>query len=102
MFTMLRSTAALGASLALAATALMPQVASAAQTMSVNHGLYASESFVLETSGHDLKNVIHCGPGSPAPFTPCEDIKRFCALLGGDYEPGSCTTPDFPPPPSRD
>ena len=102
MISIFRSTGALAATLALTATALMPGAASALEARTTMHGYNASESFALETSGHDLKNTINCGPGSSAPFTPCEDIKRFCALMGGDYEPGSCTIPDFPPPPSRD
>jgi hypothetical protein len=123
MESILRSTAALAATLALSAMAFMPSAVSAFEARStgvgLNHsesfaletsghdfearstgvGLNYSESFALETSGHELKNSIGCGPGSSSPFTPCEDVKRFCALMGGDYEPGSCTLPDWPPPP---
>jgi len=102
MITILRSTAVLGATLALAATAFVPHAASALESRPTYHGLNASQSFVLETSGHDLKNSIDCGPGSSAPFTPCDLVKSFCVAMGGDYEPGSCTLPDWPPPPSRD
>ena len=101
MISILRSTAVLGATLALAATALMPGQASALEARSYMR-YNASESFALETSGHDLKQSIDCGPGSSAPFTPCDLVKSLCAALGGDYEPGSCSVPDWPPPPSRD
>ena len=102
MITALRSTAVFGATLALAATAFVPKHASALEARQVYHGIYASESFALVTSDHDLKQSIDCGPGSSAPFTPCDLVKSFCIALGGDYEPGSCTLPDWPPPPSRD
>ncbi len=102
MISMFRSTAALAATLALSATALMPGAASAFEARSTGVGLNHSESFALETSGHELKNSISCGPGSSAPFTPCDSVKSLCVALGGDYEPGSCTVPDWPPPPSRD
>ena len=102
MISILRSTAVLGATLALAATAFAPHAASALESRATYHEINAYESFVLETGGEDLKKSISCGPGSSSPFTPCDLVKSFCAAMGGDYEPGSCTLPDWPPPPSRD
>lgn len=101
MISILRSTAVLGATLALGATAFIPHAASALESRATYHGYNASESFVLETSGHEFNGTIHCGPGSSAPFSPCDEVKRFCVILGGDYEPGTCNVPGVPPP-SRD
>ena len=111
--TILRSTAALAATLALAATAFFPGQASAATEVetfqasasdyeTIKHRFNYSENFVLETDDPYERADIDCGPGSGAPFLPCEDVKAFCAAIGGEYEPGSCTLPDWPPPPSRD
>jgi hypothetical protein len=129
--TILRSTTALAATLAFAATAFFPGQASAATEADTlkatsseyetikhkfnysenfvletkdpyEHKFSASEDFVLETDDPYELADIQCGPGSASPFTPCDDVKAFCAAIGGSYEPGSCTLPDWPPPPSRD
>ncbi len=111
METILRSTLAAAAVLALTAAAFMPGSALAASRITVEP---VGTVFVLETAGGPLnlvaqpggdgdhKTVIDCGPGSGAPFLPCEEVQRLCALLGGEYETGSCTTPTWPPPASRD
>ena len=100
MESIVRSTIAAGAMLAISLSAFFPGAASAA-TRSTSDDTVAfagATSFVAQPDDGMQKMVVHCGPGSPAPFNPCDEVKRFCALLGGDYEPGACHTPTVPPP----
>jgi hypothetical protein len=109
MENILRSTLAAGAILAMTAAAFMPGSALATtrsdttETTFIVKTISGQLTLVAQPSDDDSsKMVIQCGPGSSSPFTPCDIVKTVCANLGGSYEPGACTTPDWPPPPRPD
>ena len=109
MESILRSTIAAGAILAIAASALMPGHAWAtersdgsSQAFVAQTSMVGATDFVAPGGGGTAQIHIGCGPGSTAPFTPCDLVKRICALLGGDFGEGGCTTADWPPPPKPD